>query len=180
MGLSPSAFSGRRSADPPGRAKPRNQGDRVEGAASPLQSLSAAGREGQAQTAGRHSRGSGALGVRLGHRCPRRREETGDASQAPSSVRTTPFRSKGKKMTPGWSRRQSKGTRKGGSSSAPMRQVLRLTRDPSPRQLPTNHDYDGAPFTGRSANIRVINRRLSRFDYRLLRPGSDPEGVASG
>lgn len=32
------------------------------------------------------------------------------------------------------------------------------TRDPSPRQLPTNHDHDGGPCA-RSTNIRVINRR---------------------
>lgn len=42
-----------------------------------------------------------------------------------------------------------------------------LTHDASPRQLPTDHDHDGEPRT-RSANIRVINRRVSYLDRRLL------------
>jgi len=57
-----------------------------------------------------------------------------------------------------------------------MRQALGPTRECSPRQLPTDHDYDGAPRRGRSANIRVINRRVSRFDRRLFRPERKPDG----
>ena len=68
------------------------------------------------------------------------------------------------------------GHTEGGSSSVPMRQAFGRTRDSSPRQLPTDHDYDGGPCA-RSANIRVINRRLSRFDRRLFRPGANPEEV---
>jgi hypothetical protein len=61
-----------------------------------------------------------------------------------------------------------------------MRQALGRTRDASPRQLPTDDDYDGAPRRGRSANIRVINRRVSHFDCRLLHPEPNPKGeVAS-
>jgi len=48
-----------------------------------------------------------------------------------------------------------------------MRQALRgWIRVPSPRQLPTDHDYDGGPQV-RSANIRLINRRHELLD-RLL------------
>ena len=36
---------------------------------------------------------------------------------------------------------------------------------PSRRQLPTDHDYDGER-TARSADIRVINRRLGFLDHR--------------
>jgi hypothetical protein len=61
-----------------------------------------------------------------------------------------------------------------------VRQASGLTRERSPRQLPTDHDYDGVPLRGRSANIRVINRRASRFDCRLLHPGpNDERGVAA-
>jgi hypothetical protein len=35
----------------------------------------------------------------------------------------------------------------------------------SRRQLPTDHDHDGEP-RARSANIRVINRRLGALDHR--------------
>jgi hypothetical protein len=48
-----------------------------------------------------------------------------------------------------------------------MWQATGLIHDPSPRQLPTDHDHDGEP-RARSANIRVINRRVSRLDRRLL------------
>ena len=41
------------------------------------------------------------------------------------------------------------------------------TRALSPRQLPTDHDHDGEP-RARSANIRVINRRVSNLDRRSL------------
>ena len=57
-----------------------------------------------------------------------------------------------------------------------MRQALRRTRERSPRQLPTDHDYDGVPPRGRSANIRVIHRRASHFDRRLVRPEWKPNG----
>jgi hypothetical protein len=53
-----------------------------------------------------------------------------------------------------------------------MRQATSRTRVSSPRQLPTNHDHAGAPSPGRSANIRVINRRRSRLGCRLLHPRS--------
>ena len=49
-------------------------------------------------------------------------------------------------------------TRKGASSFALCDKGLPSTRAISPRQLPTDHDYDGGPLA-RSANIRVINRR---------------------
>ena len=52
--------------------------------------------------------------------------------------------------------------RKGEPSSAPCDRSLDQTRARSPRQLPTNHDYAGRP-QARSANIRVINRRVSRL-----------------
>jgi hypothetical protein len=60
-------------------------------------------------------------------------------------------------------------TRKGASSSALCDEGLPSTRATSPRQLPTDHDYDGGP-RARSANIRVINRReqLPRPVLRLL------------
>jgi len=48
-----------------------------------------------------------------------------------------------------------------------MWQAIGLTHDPSPRQLPTDHDHDGEP-RARSANIRVINRRVSNLDRRSL------------
>jgi hypothetical protein len=57
-----------------------------------------------------------------------------------------------------------------------MRQASGRTRACSPRQLPTEDDYDGAPHEGRSANIRVINRRDSHFGRRLLHPELNPEG----
>lgn len=48
-----------------------------------------------------------------------------------------------------------------------MWQATGLTHDLSPRQLPTDHDHDGEP-RARSANIRVINRRVSNLDRRSL------------
>lgn len=51
-----------------------------------------------------------------------------------------------------------------------MRQAIGRTRDASPRQLPTDHDCDGAPQWGRSANIRLINRRHSRLGRHPLHP----------
>ncbi len=49
-----------------------------------------------------------------------------------------------------------------------MWQASGLIHDPSPRQLPTDHDHDGE-LHARSANIRVINRRVSYLDRRLFR-----------
>jgi hypothetical protein len=51
-----------------------------------------------------------------------------------------------------------------------MWQAKGLTHDPSQRQLPTDHDHDGEP-RARSANIRVINRRVSYLDRRFLCSG---------
>ncbi len=63
--------------------------------------------------------------------------------------------------------RRSRGTRTGESSCAPMRQADGRTRDTSPRQLPTDHDYDGE-LHARSANIRLINRRQRFLGRRPL------------
>ncbi len=58
----------------------------------------------------------------------------------------------------------SRSTRKGGSSRHVLWQTQSLTRDLSPRQLPTEHDHDGEP-QARPANISVINRRVSYLEY---------------
>jgi hypothetical protein len=58
---------------------------------------------------------------------------------------------------------RSKSTRDGESSNALCGGAFAPTHDPSPRQLPTDHDHVGAPL-GRSTDIRLINRRNSCFD----------------
>jgi hypothetical protein len=65
------------------------------------------------------------------------------------------------------SERRSRGTRKRRTLDVSMWQGKSLTHEPSLRQLPTDHDHDGEP-RARSANIRVINRRVSYLDRRFL------------
>jgi len=55
-----------------------------------------------------------------------------------------------------------------------MWQPTGLTHEPSPRQLPTDHDHDGEP-RARSANIRVINRRSATSTAALSAPESREE-----
>ena len=57
---------------------------------------------------------------------------------------------------------RSRGARKGGPSEPLCDRATARTRDVSPRQLPTDHDHDGEP-RARSANIRVINRRVATW-----------------
>jgi len=60
------------------------------------------------------------------------------------------------------SSQRSRGTRNGGPSAPLCDRASARTRDPSPRQLPTDHDHDGE-LRARSANIRVINRRVATW-----------------
>ena len=74
---------------------------------------------------------------------------------------------------------RSRGTRQGESSSSLCDGPLALIRADSPRQLPTDDDHDGGP-KARSANIRVINRRLSPLDRRSLKAEQGPGSLERG
>jgi hypothetical protein len=67
------------------------------------------------------------------------------------------------------------GIRKGASSTSLCDEGLPSTRAPSPRQLPTDHDYDGG-LHARSANIRVINRREQLLDLCFICPTNPKVG----
>ena len=56
-----------------------------------------------------------------------------------------------------------RGTREGESSTLLCDRASARAREASPRQLPTEIEHAGEP-KARSANIRMINRRISRFD----------------
>jgi hypothetical protein len=56
-----------------------------------------------------------------------------------------------------------KGTREGESSATLCDRAPAQARESSARQLPTEIEHAGEP-SARSANIRLINRRFSRFD----------------
>ena len=66
-----------------------------------------------------------------------------------------------------------------GSSVALCGRAQALTRDPSPRQLPTDQDHDGGP-QARSANIRLINRRTRSLDHSLHCVGATGPGPRAG
>ena len=51
--------------------------------------------------------------------------------------------------------------------AAPTRQAIGRTRDPSPRQLPTDHDYAGAP-RGPIREYQSDQPSMLPFDRRLL------------
>lgn len=125
-----------------------DQGDRLEGATPAAQALLAAGRGGQGSEEDYHRRGARTARFHLGHR-----DQGGGGDQAAtgrltrSKNKNLPKKEKAKTTQPmnnsiqPEDRASRSRSQYEGESSYALCDRLSRTRDPSPRQLPTDHDY---------------------------------------
>ena len=150
-----------RDAQAPIRGERRGSGARIQGASPTASPLYASAGQGKDQAGGGDRGRARDVGFYLGHRRERGACSKAEGKRRRIEVRRTEVREATKmaalrvKVARHTERRILVGS---------MRQVdSDRTRVLSPRQLPTDHDYAGG-LKGRSANIRVINRRNSRLD----------------